>query len=148
MIDQAVNRAREIARAEADIDIFVRDLRASNQDIIDMEQFVTLDAQSRLGAAQAAGKIKTTEDAVREYKKAVLESTDAARKTAQKLRGSGKNEAMVRSREVLSASTLSPQQITQPVQNQGDGKTAEPESLESYFEKRKASESSRRGLAV
>ena len=112
-VDQAVTRAREIARAEADVESFVKELRVANPDLSIMESFVTNDAQARLARVQASGSIKTTDDAVREYKKAVLDATESARKIAQQLRGVGKTEAMVRTKEVLSASTPTPQQIVQ-----------------------------------
>lgn len=147
IVEAAVARAREVARAESEIESFVKDVRGANTDIADMEELVTFRAQQALEGVKASGKIKTTEDAIREYKRAVLDATDYARKVAQKLRGSGKQEAMTRNQEVLSATTLNPQQITstrEPQQNsQG---SAEPESIENYFEKRKQAEAARKGL--
>ena len=149
-IEAAVARAREISRAENEIESFVKDLRTANPELVPIEQWVTYDAQARLEAVQASGKIKTTEDAIREYKKAVLDATESARKIAQTFRGSGKTEAMTRSRDVLTASTLSPQQVDTSRTQQGSdpNKAPEPETLDNYFEKRKAQESQRRGLAV
>ena len=146
-VEQAVNRAREIARAESNIESFVKDLRLANPEIVDMEPFIAMDAQQRLAVVQQSGSIKSTDDAVREYKKAVIDATESARKIAQKLRGSGKTEAMTRNREVLSASTIQPQGVdTQRTQQTTDSEPV-AETVESYFEKRKASEASRKGLA-
>lgn len=146
-VEQAVARATERMQAESEINSFVKDLRSANPELVDMEKFVAVDAQERLFKLQNEGKIKTTEDAVREYKRAVLDATESARKIVQKLRGSGKTEAMVRSREVLSASTISPQQVDAArAQQTTDGEPVQ-ETAESYFEKRKAAESARKGLA-
>lgn len=144
-VDQAVTRAREIARAEADVESFVKELRVANPDLSIMESFVTNDAQARLAKVQASGVIKTTEDAVREYKRAVLDATESARKIAQQLRGVGKTEAMVRNKEVLSASTPTPQQIVQrqdtPVTPSGEQPAADPvEEARKYLEARQQRE--------
>jgi hypothetical protein len=147
-VEQAVSRAREIARAESNIESFVKDLRVANPEIADMEPFIAMDAQQRLAVVQAAGTIKSTDDAVREYKKAVIDATESARKIAQKLRGSGKTEAMTRNREVLSASTINPQQVDANRTQQTTDTEPVAETTESYFEKRKALESQRKGLAV
>lgn len=142
-VDQAVSRAREVARAEADVESFVKELRAVNPELSVMEAFVTSDAQARLAKVQATGVIKTTEDAVREYKRAVLDATETARKIAQQLRGAGKTEAMVRSREVLNASTPTPQQVVMPNDPQPTQETTEVDPTESarkYFESRQRRE--------
>ena len=136
-IEAAVARARELSQAESHNEGFVKDLRAANPDIIDMEPFIAMDAQQRLAALQQAGKIKSTGDAVEAYKRAVLDATDSARKVAQKLRGSGKTEAMTRSREVLSASTLNPQQVDSNRQQQTTDTEPVVETVADYLEKRK-----------
>ena len=137
IVDQAVARAREVARAEADIESFVKDLKTANPELLIMESMVTADAQQRLAAVQASGKIKTTEDAVREYKKAVLDATESARKIAQSLRGEGKTEAMVRNREVLAASTPTPNQLNPRQPAAPEPQEPVVESPESYLEMRK-----------
>ena len=98
-VEQAVSRAREIARAEHDIELFVNDLKTANPELVSagMEPFVTAEAQARLARVQASGVIKSTDDAVREYKKAVIDATESARNIALKLRGQGATDAMVRS---------------------------------------------------
>lgn len=147
-VEQAVSRAREVARAESEAAAFVAEIRTANADIIEMEPYVTMQAQAALAQVTAEGKIKTTEDAIREYKKAVLDATRSAREVALKFRGSGKAEANVRNREVLASSTIPPQQVDQARTQQTTDAEKAPESVESYFEKRKAQENSRRGLAV
>lgn len=137
IVDQAVARAREVARAEAEIESFVKDLKTANPELLVMEAFVTADAQARLNAAQTSGKIKTTEDAVREYKKAVLDATESARKIALQLRGEGKTEAMVRNKEVLSASTPTPNQLVPRQDTPQEPQEPVVESPESYLEMRK-----------
>ena len=139
-VEMAVARARELAQAENHIESFVKDLRSANPDIVDMEPFIAMDAQQRLAALQQAGQIKSTGDAVQAYKKAVLDATESARKVAQKLRGSGKIEAMTRSREVLSAQTMNPQQVDANRQQQvtdTEPLTGEA-SVADYLEKRKS----------
>jgi len=146
-VEQAVARSREIGRAEAEIESFVREVKAANPDLVDagMEAFVTADAQARLARVQAEGKVKSTDDAVREYKKAVIDATESARNIALRLRGQGATNAMVRSREVLTATTLNPQGVQQD--RSATPAPQEPETAQSYFEKRKAAEAARRGLS-
>lgn len=147
-IDAAVSRAREVARAEAEVDVFVRELRTANPELAPLEKLIAVEANEKLLILQAAGKIRTTEDTVREYKKAVSESVESARKLHQQLRGVGKQEAQVRSKEVLAASTLPPQQVDTARQQVAGTQEKQPETTEDYFAKRKAAESSRRGLAM
>lgn len=146
-VQQSVTQAREIARAEADIESFVKDIRTTNPDLVPLEKLITIEANETLERLRAEGKIKTTDDTVREYKKAVSASVENARKLYQTLRGSGKQEAMVRSREVLSTSPLAPSAVDTQRTPQGPPQELQPESPEAYFEKRRAVDSWRKGLA-
>jgi hypothetical protein len=146
MVEQAVARTREIMTAQNQVEQFVNEVRAANPDLLVLESYITAEAARALEVVKAAGKIKTTEDAVREYKRAVLDATDTARKLHQTIRGSGKTEAMVRNKEVLSASTLAPQQLNQRTEAPAEASQPEPESMSSYFENRKKAEASRRGM--
>lgn len=146
MVEQAVARTREIMSAQNAAEQFVNEVRAANPELLIMESYITAEAARALEVVKASGKLKTTEDAVREYKKAVLDATENARKLHQTIRGSGKTEAMVRSREVLSASTPVPQTLTQRTEGPVKDQTPEPESMSSYFEKRKAQEAKQHGL--
>lgn len=147
-IEQSVARAREVARAEAEIEAYVKDLRTQNPDLVPLERYIAVEANETLARLQAEGKIKTTEDTVREYKKAVSDAKDNARKLFQAIRGSGKQEAMVRSREVLSTSAIPPNSVDTQRQQVQQG-TQEPfvESPEQYFERRRAVDNWRKGLA-
>lgn len=146
IVDQAVARTREVMGAQADVERFVTQLRADNPELLVMESYITANAAQALEVVRASGKIRTTDDAVREYKKAVLEATDTARKLHQTIRGSGKTEAMTRNREVLSASTPVPTQVTERVAPGQEQAAPEPESMSSYFERRKAQEAKQRGM--
>jgi hypothetical protein len=144
-IEQSVAQSRERARAEAEMESFVGTLRTENPDLIPMEKMIAYEAQEALTAAQAAGKIKSTGDLVAAYKTAVSESVDRARKLVQTIRGAGKQEALTTRKEVVAASTLPPQAVSNPQTPQ-----AEPaaETAEDYFARRRAAQAARQGLAL
>lgn len=147
--DQATANATERIRAEFEIANFVTEVRAANSDLLPLEDLVATKAATTMNMLRQQGKIKTTEDAVREYKKAVLDSTESVRKIALTLRGQGKTEAAVRSREVLSASTPTPQQTqvrTGEAQSSPDQRS--PEQMTSdYMTSRMAQAQRNKGLA-
>lgn len=145
-VAQAQAQTREYMRAEAELETFVRELRSANPELAPLEKFITSEANETLTALRAAGKILTTEDAVREYKKAVIEAKDNARKLYQQLRGAGKQEAMVRSTEVLSSTTLAPNSVDQSRTQAAPPSEPATETTEDYFAKRRAAESKARGL--
>lgn len=147
-VTQRVAAERERSQAEATVSAFVTEVRSANADIIELEPYITAVAQTRLTQLQAEGKMKTTEEIIANYKKVVLDSTAEARKLAQKFRGSGKEQASIRNREVISATPIPPQQVDAARAQQTTNSEPEPQSLESYFEKRKAAETQRRGMAV
>lgn len=136
------------ARAGAEIETFVTNLRTQNPDLVPMERYITIEASEALAQLQSAGKIKTPEDAVREYKRVVLEATESARKLAQTLRGAGKQEAQVRNREVISSQTIAPQSVnTNRQQTTQQQQQPAVESTDDYFSKRRASINAGRNLS-
>lgn len=110
LTQDTLNQTREVMRAESEIDRFTTDLRTTNPELVPMERLIAADAQDRMVQARASGRVRTTDDAVREYKTAVTEAVTSARKLYHTLRGDGKSEAQVRQREVLSSRPVSPQQ--------------------------------------
>jgi len=148
LIAEAVERTRQTVRLEAQAESFVNELKAANPELVPLEGMIAADASQRLSAITAAGTIRTPEDAIREYKRAVLDATESARKVVQSIRGSGKAEAMVRNREILSSTTLPPQSISSTVQGTPSNNEPQPQSTEAYFEARRQRENANRGLAV
>jgi hypothetical protein len=147
-IEQAVARAREVARAESAVETFVTNLRVQNPELIPMENMIAAEAQQLMALAQSQGKIKSTDDAIRIYQESVTEAVTSARKLYHTLRGDGKQEAMTRNREVISSRPIPPQQVdtTRP---QVTGESQEPpaESDAQYLQKRQAINNWRKGLA-
>lgn len=113
MQPQIVQQSVEATNAERDITNFVSSFEDANADLMPFKDYVVLGAERRLNIAQNEGKIKSTADFVREYKLAVTEEANTLRKQFQLSRAAGKEEALTTRREVLSATTLEPNGITQ-----------------------------------
>lgn len=113
MQPQIVQQSVEATNAERDITNFVSSFEETNADLMPFKDYVVLGAERRLNIAQNEGKIKSTADFVREYKLAVTEEANTLRKQFQLSRAAGKQEALTTHREVLSATTLEPNGITQ-----------------------------------
>lgn len=145
--DSIASQTLEAVRVEGELTKFVNDLRTSNQDILDLEDWIGLRARGALDTAIAANKIQSSADYIREYKAAVSTAVDDARKLAQKFRAAGKNEALTTKQQVLSASTLTPNTVDA---NRQPASAQEPqaESAESYLQKRIAEQLARKGIAA
>ena len=145
--------AAERLRAEFEINSFVNEVRAANPELVPMEDLVAMRAGAAFNALKAAGKITSTEDTVREYKKCVLDATESVRKIALGFRGQGKSEAAVRNREVLSVSTPSPQQTSVRTGDQinpkpGDDNRSDAERTSDYMEQRRQQAARGRGFGM
>ena len=149
LVQQALQQTREVMRAEADVDNFTTGLRTANPELVPMEGWIASEAQKIMFNARQQGLIKTTDDAVRTYKSAVTEAVTSARKLYLAIRGDGKQEAQIRSREVLSSRPVPPQQTdtSRPQVNGVDAQEAPVETASSYIENRKAIEAWKKGLA-
>lgn len=143
-----ISQAVEQYRAETDITAFVSDLRTKNPDLADLEDLIVVKAKSKLEAAYAQGKIKSITDHVTQYKAAVNTATEEARVVAQRLRASGKEEATIRQKEVVAASSPAPSAIDASRGVDTSAKQAQPESAEDYLAKRAAATRARQGLGL
>lgn len=147
-------RVTETAKAESLIEFdtrqtlntFINDIRSKNTDIIEEEPWITSLATAKLQAAQSAGKITDHVSQIKEYKTAVTEAVDEVRKRIQRYRANGKEEAMTTRREVISSSSLAPNQI---VERGSPDKTPQTPDVspESYIAKRQARMNAARGLS-
>lgn len=133
-------------QAERQMYEFNTEIRQKNADLLSMEDYIAYGAQSRINAAVQAGKIQTPADYVTVYKEAVNAEVEKARKLAQSLRGAGKNEAMVRQAEVVSAQTLQPNPITSNREAAPSTPIEQVDSVENYFAERNARAAAGKGL--
>lgn len=132
-------------QAERQMYEFNTEIRQKNPDLLSMEDYISYGAQNRINAAAQAGKIQTPADYVTVYKEAVNAEVEKARKLAQSLRGAGKNEAIVRQSEVVSAQTLQPNPVTN-VRETSNQPAEQVDSVEDYFAKRNAQSAAGRGM--
>jgi hypothetical protein len=143
---RAFTEAVEAIRVQNDIESFVARLRAENPDVVPFERYLNAPVQARIESAKQEGKIQTAADFVREYKAAVEAEVSEIRKISQQYRAAGKSEAMVTKREVISATTLQPQLVTQD----RTGQPTEPqaESPQDYLASRLERLQRMKGLAA
>lgn len=148
LIEQSSSKTREIMRAENKVDQFVNELRIANPELVPMEKMIAADAQQLMNVAYQAGKVKTTDDAVRIYQESVTEAVSSARKLYHTLRGDGKQEAQVRQREVLSSRPISPQQVDTNRQQTNQQQQEPPAQTDvEYIQRRRAVADYQKGLA-
>ena len=141
---QAVAEAVETMRVQMEIDRFLIDLRGQNPDIAPMERYLRAPVEGRLASANTAGKIKSTEDYVREYKFAVDEEVKEMRKVTGQYRAAGKQEATTRNQQVISSSTLQPQSVSTQMNQQGAEE--KPETVQDYLALRRDKAAQIRGM--
>jgi len=109
---QFVEQSVAANRAEVEIERFVTQFEANNADLLPLRDYVALGAERRLQAAQNEKKITDPASFVREYQKAVTEEANALREKFQLARGAGKQEALTTKSTVLSATTLTPDSMS------------------------------------
>jgi hypothetical protein len=141
----AYNQAIAASQVNLEMDRYLQQVRVDNPELVHFERYLQAPVSQRIEAAKQSGKIKSSEDLVREYKSAVDAEVTQLRNLGLQFRAAGKSEATTRNREVTSSMTLEPQKVTLGQPQQATD-TAQPETTESYFARRKADEARRRGL--
>lgn len=142
---QLLSNANAQTQVQIDTAAYRDSVRSRNPDLLEFEPYLEAPIQRRLSDAQAAGKIRNTLDYVKEYKSALDAEVANLRNLSLKFRASGKDEATRRQTDVVSASTLNPQQVaslTQPT----EGEEPQVETTEQYFARRVEEGRRRRGL--
>lgn len=126
---QLVQQSVEANRAEVQIERFVTEFEAANQDLMPLRDYVALGAERRLQIAKNENKITDPASFVREYQKAVTDEANALREKFQLARGAGKQEALTTRTTVLSATALPPSPISSG-QQQPSGAVVEESPLD------------------
>jgi hypothetical protein len=111
IIQETLVQAMELNRMEREIEDFNNSVRASNSDMLDVEDLISLKAEKEFSLLQPT--IKNNKDYIAAYKTAVNKSVDAMRNTMRRTRAAAKNEALTTKREVLASTTMAPNDITQ-----------------------------------
>jgi hypothetical protein len=144
---EAYREATQGAQIQSAVDSYRQQLRAANPDLAPFERYMEPVIAERVQLAQQAGRITTPQDFIREFRAAADAEVSNLRTHVLATRGQGKDEAMLRSQQVLSSIPLTPQQV-QSQQSQGTlPNNQQGESSDDYFTRRRMDEARRRGLA-
>jgi hypothetical protein len=153
-MEQDLNNVRQAAYQDAltasqlhmEMDRYTNEVRVKNPDLAQFERYLQAPVAERVEVARRTGKVNNPQDFVREYKAAVDAEVANLRNLGFQFRAAGKDEALTRSREVVSSTPLSPQQLQSPQAGTSDGQP-QVETQDDYFARRRADESRRRGLS-
>lgn len=145
MEEQAFQKATTATQVQLEIDRHLTRVRMENPDIARFERYLQAPVNARVEAARNAGKIRTTDDFVREYKNAVDEEVKELRNLGLQYRADGKQEATTRIQQVNSSFTPTPQQVGEHT-SQGALNTQAGESQDDYFARRQQSANRLRNL--
>jgi hypothetical protein len=147
----AVLQALETMRIQDTVNGINNDLRVQNPDLVPLEEYVAMDAKRTFDSLPPQLQPKTAEEYIKVYTRVVSDSAGKVRKQFQLARAAGKADAMTISREVVNASTLTPNSVTSPraaVEGQQTPQDQAPDnSPESYFAMRARANAGARGLS-
>lgn len=136
---QAYQNGLNASQVSVEMDRHLQSVRAANPDLIAFEKYLTAPVTERIQLAQAAKRIQTPADFIREYKTALDAEVANLRNLGQQFRAAGKDEATTRINDVVRSTTLSPQQVQSTQASQTDSQAnASGESTDDYFTRRAA----------
>jgi len=127
------------------IDRHVEKVRRENPDLIRFERYLEAPVNARVEEARRNGRIRSSQEFVKEYTSAVDAEVNELRNMGLQYRADGKQEAMTRQTAVTQAFTPAPQQV-------GDHTAPAPqlsqqgESNQDYFARRSAQSQRQHGL--
>jgi hypothetical protein len=131
IIQKTLVQAMELNRMEREIEDFNNSVRASNSDMLDVENLISLMAEKEFATVQQSGQIKNNKDYVAAYKQAVTKSVDSIRNVMRRTRAAAKNEAMTVRRDVLASTTMAPNDIARREETDGRSAPAEETNMQS-----------------
>lgn len=142
IIQEVLQRAASINRIEREVENFNNQVKSSNPDLLDVEDLISLKAEKLFYAEQP--NIKSEKDYLDVYKRVVNSAVDDIRQRLQRTRAAAKNEAMTTRREILSSTTMNPNDITRREESTGgqQPQQAEMPSTQDYLEMRKLNRAS------
>lgn len=142
----AYQDAMQASQMQLEMDRYLNDIRVKNPDLVQFERYLQAPVAERIEKARREGRVQNQQQFITEYKSAVDAEVTQLRQLGLQFRAAGKDEALTRSREVISSSTLQPQQVTSNQITENDGQP-KVETEQDYFARRRADEMRRRGLA-
>jgi hypothetical protein len=148
IIQETLVQAMELNRMEREIEDFNNSVRASNSDMLDVEDLISLKAEKEFALLQPT--IKNNKDYVAAYKTAVNKSVESMRNVLRRTRAAAKNEALTTKREVLASTTMSPNDIQRREETNGQRQAPNEQEMLSptdYLAARKANMSKISGMA-
>ena len=110
IIQETLVQAMELNRMEREIEDYNNSVRATNPDMLDVEDLISLKAEKEFNALLPT--VKNNKDYVNAYKTAVGKAVDSMRTVLRRQRAAAKNEAMTTRRDVLASTTIAPNDIT------------------------------------
>lgn len=138
---EAYTQAHTAAQVSVEVDRYLQSVRSANPDILPFERYLQGPVTERIQLAQQAGRIKGSQDFIREYKAAVDSEVANLRTLGLQFRAAGKDEALTRQSDVLRSTALNPQAVQSTQQGQTDSQSNQQgESTDDYFARRRASE--------
>lgn len=143
---KAYQDALSAAQVNVEVDRYLQTIRSANPDIIPFERYLQGPVTERIQTAQAARRINTPADFLREYRAAVDAEVVNLRNLGLQFRAAGKDEALTRTSEVSRSTALTPQQVQSTQDTPSSPGTVQGESTDDYFARRKQDENRRRGL--
>jgi len=144
---EAYNDATAANAVTTEINRYLQEVRQTNPDIVQFERYLNGPVTERIQLAQAARRINTPADFLREYKAAVADEVVNLRNLGLQFRAAGKDEALTRNSQVLSSTPMTPQQVSNTQVPQNNSQIPQGESNDDYFARRAADGMRRRGLA-
>jgi hypothetical protein len=144
----AYHDAMNASQVNVEVDRYLTQVRQQNPDILPFERYLQGPVTEKIQAAQASGRIKNSNDFLREYRAAVDSEVASLRTLGLQFRAAGKDEANTRRSDVLSSTPITPQQVQSNQGTQGDSTQGQAgEDTDQYFARRRQDESRRRGLS-
>lgn len=147
---EAEQRALQAMQTQMRIDEYVREVRSANPDIAPYERYLKPQVEAAVAADVQSGRIKTVDQYVSAYRKAVDTEVETLRNLRLQERAGGKQEAMTRTKQVLSSTPLAPNQTSNRTTEAEQGEIADVSSEAArmdYITRRNQALNRSRGLA-
>lgn len=142
---EAEGRALQAMQVQLQIDNYLNQVRSTNPDIVPYERYLKAPVDAAVQAEIQAGKIKNPDQYISAYRRAVDNEVEALRNLRLQERAGGKQEAMTRTREVLSATPLAPNQTSNRT-TETTKENASDETPMDYITRRQQAHNRTRGL--
>lgn len=129
LVTKSIQQSTTLQRVEQDMTSFIQNIRSSNQDLLPFEPYISSVTEQRVKDEMTSKQVTDPTVYAEIYKRVLNEEVDKARKIFGQLRASGKAEATVVQKEILSTSTVTPnaqEQIRGEIEKSEEPKVQSP----------------------